>query len=111
MNFTLANQKRSISSVPSWLQARMTARFVQTWSRVHQMNPDRTFTRNHIREDKTPLGVTKECLSGHVWNTPYGDSRDAVLDQGQTLTVDGHQRTLVVAFDAAAVRCTAPVLV
>ena len=109
MNFTLANHMQSICSIPSWLHTRMTARSVQTRSRVHQTNTEMTFTRNQIREVKTPLGVTMECLNGHVWITLDGDPRDVVLDQGQTFTVDRNQRTLVMALDEATVRCTAPV--
>lgn len=109
MNFTLANHTQSISSLTSWLHARMTAGSVQTRSRVHQTNPDMTFTRNQIREVKTPLGVTMECLSGRVWITLDGDLRDVVLDEGQTFTVDRNQRTLVMALDEATIRCTAPV--
>lgn len=108
MNFTLAIRTQSISSVPSWLHARMTDRSLQTRSSVHQTNTEMTYTRNQIREVKTPLGVSIECLSGHVWITLDGDPRDVVLDQGQTFTVDRNQRTLVMALDEATVRCTAP---
>lgn len=107
MNFALANPTQTLTSVPSRLYSWMTDLPVSKHSRVHQTTTEITFTRNQIREVKTPLGVTLKCLSGRVWVTLDGDPRDVVLDQGQTFTVDRNQRTLVMALDEATVRCTA----
>ena len=66
--------------------------------------------RNKMLEVKQPLGVTIECLEGSVWVTLDGDSRDVVLDAGQSFVVDRNQRTLLQALDAARVRLIEPAL-
>lgn len=66
--------------------------------------------RHKILEVKQPLGVTIECLEGSVWVTLDGDSRDVVLDAGQSFVVDRNQRTLLQALDAARVRLIEPAL-
>lgn len=66
--------------------------------------------RHKILEVKQPLGVTIECLGGSVWVTLDGDSRDVVLDAGQSFVVDRNQRTLLQALDAARIRLIEPAL-
>lgn len=106
MNFILAIQAPTIFSVPGCLQATVADWFPQSRPRFHPSRTEMTFIRNQIRQVKSPLGVTLECLSGQVWITLDGDPRDVVLDPGQMFTVDRDQRTLVMALDEATVLCT-----
>jgi hypothetical protein len=50
-----------------------------------------------------PLGLTVRCISGSVWLTHDGDSRDIVLRAGQSHTCDRAARLLVHALEPAAV--------
>lgn len=56
-----------------------------------------------------PLGLTVRCISGSVWLTHDGDSRDIVLRAGQSHTCDRAARLLVHALEPAAVAYAADV--
>lgn len=109
MNFTFTGTAPAFFKIPGWLHTTVTDQSRNARAKVQPRESVMSCTRNQILEVKTPLGVTLECLRGRIWITLDGDSRDVVLDAGQTFTVDRDQRTLVMALDEATVRCTGPV--
>lgn len=104
MNITIPAVTHNDFSIGTWLYAKLTHDAGRTQSSISQQCAELIVARNQIREVAHPLGVTIECLEGSVWVTLDGDSRDVVLDAGQSFTVDRNQRTLLMALEDARVR-------
>jgi hypothetical protein len=97
-------------SFSAWLHNLIARDVAPTSTRFTRPIATHEIARNKILDVKQPLGVTIECLDGSVWVTLDGDSRDVVLDAGQSFVVDRDQRTLLQALDAARVRLIEPAL-
>lgn len=63
-----------------------------------------TLARHTTLRLHRPLGRTVECLSGCVWITQDGDTRDLVLTTGQRYQANCNQRALVHALEDSHVR-------
>lgn len=110
MHLAIPTASHNHFSFSAWLH-NLTAREVAPTSpSITQPRSAQEIAKNKILEVKQPLGVTIECLEGSVWVTLDGDSRDVVLDAGQSFVVDRNQRTLLQALDAARVRLIEPAL-
>jgi len=71
------------------------------------MTADRPATlllaHRQVRSLEDPDGMRLACRQGTVWITIDGDSRDYVLERGQSFVVPPHARTLVYALADARV--------
>jgi hypothetical protein len=108
MNVAIPAAMHSNHSFIGWLRAMRTSGARQTKPTTSARTWVREIARNDIVEVTQPLYVAIECLKGSVWVTLDGDSRDVVLDAGQTFVVDRNQRTLLQALEAARVRFVKP---
>jgi hypothetical protein len=57
--------------------------------------------RSGFHGESHPLGLTLHCISGCVWLTHDRDSRDIVLEAGESHTCDRDTRLVVHALEAA----------
>lgn len=111
MNVVIPIAIHSTHFIGKWLHAIGANGVRQTRPSTSERCSDQKIAKNAMLEVKQPLGVTIECLEGAIWVTLDGDSRDVVLDAGQSFIVDRKQRTLLQALDAALVRLTEPTCV
>ncbi len=110
MHLAIPTAHHNHFSFNAWLH-NLTAKDVTPTSlRTPQPCAIQEIARNKILEVKQAFGVTIECLEGSVWVTLDGDSRDVVLEAGQSFVVDRDQRTLLQALDAARIRLIEPKL-
>ena len=68
----------------------------------HDLNLDaRTLDKGRIRRirETRPFGHRIECLSGSLWITQDGDSRDIVLAPGDSFSLDRAGDALISALD------------
>ena len=55
--------------------------------------------KGRIRRVHRPVGRRVECLNGTLWVTQDGDSRDIVLEPGDSFTFDHRGDALISALD------------
>lgn len=108
MEITSAQTTTTFLALFTWLQAKMAGQPRKAEPLTQQAENEMHFSRSQICELQAPLGVTIECASGQVWITMDHDTRDVLLAEGQTFTVDCDKRTLIMALDEASVRCIRP---
>jgi quercetin dioxygenase-like cupin family protein len=108
MNFAMLTTAHGTQSFGTWLHAKNANTVRNTSPATLTRISAQEIAKNAILEVKQPYGVTIECMEGAVWVTLDGDSRDVVLDAGQSFTVDRNQRTLLQALEAARVRFIDP---
>ena len=63
------------------------------------MLDSKTLAKGRIRRVHHPLGQRVECVSGALWVTQDGDTRDIVLEPGESFDFDHRGDALISALD------------
>ena len=63
------------------------------------MLDSKLLAKGRIRRVHRPVGRRVECLTGTLWVTQDGDSRDIVLEPGDSFTFDHRGDALISALD------------
>ena len=109
MHLTIPNASHDQFALGVWMRNLTVKNIAPSRTGIRQEHAAQAIAKNKILEVKQAFGVTIKCLEGSVWIPLDGDSRDVVLNAGQTFVVDRDRRTLVQALDAARVRLVAPI--